>query len=86
MCEYRLETSKTKAINIHKNQWQFRNMEEEGDIIILDTGDRRNGNIKRREWHIFEYKNHKQRLMGYQDKSEGKFYPIVNAVTKAWFQ
>ena len=24
--------------------------------------------------------------MGYQDKSEGKVYPFVNAVTKAWIQ
>ena len=24
--------------------------------------------------------------MGYQDKSEGKVYPIVNTVTKVWIQ
>ena len=35
---------------------------------------------------MFEYKNHKQRIMGYQDESEGKVYPIVDAVTKAWIQ
>ena len=44
-------------------------MEEEGDIIIFDTGGGRNGTTKRRAWHVFEYKNHKQRLMGYQDKN-----------------
>ena len=61
-------------------------MEEEGYILIFDTGGDSNGNITRREWHVFEYKNHKQRLLGYQDKSKGKVYTIVNAVTKSWIQ
>ena len=61
-------------------------MGEEGDILIFDTSGGINGTITRRAWHIFEYKNHKQRLLGYQDKSEGKVYPIVNAVAKAQIQ
>ena len=32
---------------------------------------------------MFEYTNHQQELRGLQDKSKGKFYPIVNVVTKA---
>ena len=61
-------------------------MEERGDILIFYTGGVRNGNTARRAWHVFECKNHKQILLGYQDKSEGKLYPIFNAVTKAWIQ
>ena len=45
-------------------------MEEEGDILIFDTGGEINGTITRRAWNIFEYTNHEQRLMVYQDKSE----------------
>ena len=61
-------------------------MEEEGDIIIFDTGGGSNGTITRRVWHVFEYTDHKQILLGYQDKSEIKAYPIVNAAAKAWIQ
>ena len=53
---------------MQKSQEQSRHMEEEGYILIFDTGGDSNGNITRREWHVFEYKNHKQRLLGYQDK------------------
>ena len=61
-------------------------MEEEGGILISDVGCVRNYIITIIAWHVFEYKNHKQRIMGYQDESEGKVYPIVDAVTKAWIQ
>ena len=61
-------------------------MEEEGDILIFDIGGRRNGTTKIRSWHVFEYTNYKQRLIGYQDKNEGKVYPVVNALMKAWIQ
>ena len=61
-------------------------MEEGGDIIIFDTDGGSNATITRIEWHVFECTNNKQRLMGYQDKSEGKVYPIFNAVTEAWVQ
>ena len=71
---------------MQKSQDQYIHIKEEGDTRIFETGGVRNGIITRRAWNLFEYKNHKQRLMGHQDKSEGKVYPIVNAVTKAWFQ
>ena len=45
LCGSRLEINKTKAINIRKNQEQLIHMEEEGDILIFDTGDRRSGTI-----------------------------------------
>ena len=61
-------------------------MEEGGGILIFDTGGGRNNTTSRRAWHFFQYTNHKQRLLGYQDKSEGKVFPIFNAVTKAWIQ
>ena len=61
-------------------------MEEKGDIIIIDTCGGRNGTITIIAWHVFEYTNHKQRLLVYRDKSEVKVYPIVSAVTKAWIQ
>ena len=59
-------------------------MEEEENILIFDTGGGRNGTITRRAWHVFKYKNNKQILLRFQDKSEGKVYSIVNAVKKAW--
>ena len=59
-------------------------MEEEGYILIFDISGGRNVTITKRAWHVFEYTNHTHILMGYQDKSEGKVYPIVNTVTKAW--
>ena len=68
LCEYRLETSKTKARNMQKSQDQYIHIKEEGDKRIFETGGVRNGIITRRAWNLFEYKNHKQRLMGYQDK------------------
>ena len=71
---------------MHKSKEQSRHVEEEYGILIFDTGGGSNGTTKRRTWHVFEYKNHIQRLLGYQDKSEGKMYPIFNAVTKAWIQ
>ena len=61
-------------------------MEGEGDILIFDTGGGRNVTITRISCNFFEYKNHKQRLLGYKYKSEGKVYPIINAVTKALIQ
>ena len=61
-------------------------MEEEGGILIFDTSGGMNGIITIRAWHLFEHTNHKQRLRVYQDKSEGKLYPIVNAVMKALTQ
>ena len=61
-------------------------MEEEDDIIIFDTGGGSNGTTTRIAWHLSEYKNHKQRLLEYQDKSERNVYPIVNAGKKAWIQ
>ena len=61
-------------------------MEDEGDILIFDAGGRRNGNITRRAWHVFYYTNHKQILLGCQDKSEGKVYPLIKSVTKSWIQ
>ena len=61
-------------------------MEEEGDILIFDTGGGNNWTITRRVWHVFEYINNKQRLLGYQDKIEGGFYLVVNSVTKEWIQ
>ena len=54
----------------------YRKFEEEGDILIFDTGGGRNYNTLRRVWHVFEFNNHKQRLLGYQDKSEGKVYTL----------
>ena len=61
-------------------------MEEEGGILIFGTDGGSNYTITRRAWCVFKYKNHKQRLLGYQDKSEEKVYPIINSVTKAWIQ
>ena len=61
-------------------------MEEEGDILIFDTGGGNNWTITRRVWHVFEYINNKQRLLGYQNKIEGGFYLVVNSVTKEWIQ
>ena len=61
-------------------------MEEEGDIPIFETSDGSNGTITIIAWPVFEYKNHKQRLLVYQDKSEVKVRQIFNAVKKAWIQ
>ena len=61
-------------------------MEEESDILIFDTGGGRNGTTTRREWRVFEYTNHKQRILGYQDNGRVKVYPIVNAVPKPWIR
>ena len=57
-------------------------MEEQGDILIFDTGGGSIGTIAIRARYLFEYTNQKQRLLEYQDKSEVKVYPIVNAVMK----
>ena len=43
-------------------------------------------NHKKRAWHVLLHTNNQQELRGYQDKSKGKVYPIVNAVTKAWIR
>ena len=48
-------------------------MDEEDDILIFYKGGERNGTIKIIVWHVLEYKNHKQGLLGYHDKSEQKF-------------
>ena len=61
-------------------------MEEEGDIVIFDTGGGRNGTTTRISWHLSEYKNHKHRHLVYQDKLDRNVNPIVNAGTKAWIQ
>ena len=81
-----VSNQKNKARNMHKSKEQSRHVEEEYGILIFDTGGGSNGTTKRRTWHVFEYKNHIQRLLGYQDKSEGRVYLIFNAVTKAWIQ
>ena len=61
-------------------------MEEEGDILILDTVGGINGTTTRIELYLFEYTNHKHRLLGYQYKSEVRLYPIVKVVKKVWIQ
>ena len=61
-------------------------MDGEVDIIIFETCGGRNFTITRRARHVFKYTNHKQRLLGYQDKIKGKVYPIVNSITKACIQ
>ena len=71
---------------MQKSQEQCRHMEKENDILIFDTVGGRNYNTTKRAWHVFEYTNHEYRLLVYQDKIEGKLYPIVNAVIKAWIQ
>ena len=86
LCKSRSSISKTNARNMQKIQKKSRHMEEEGDILIFDIVSGRDGTITRRLCYVFEYKNHKQRLLGYQDKSKGKVYTIVNAVTKSWIQ
>ena len=35
---------------------------------------------------MFKLKTCQQELFGYQDKSKGKVYPIVNEVTKDWIK
>ena len=55
-------------------------MEDEGYILIFDTCGGINGTVTRIAWYVFEYKNHRKKLLGYHDKSEGKLYPIVNDV------
>ena len=71
---------------MQKSQEQYRDMEDEGDILIFDTGVGRNGITIRIAWHLSENKIHKQRLLGYQDKSKRNVYPIVNTGAKAWIQ
>ena len=71
---------------MQKGQELCMRMEKENDILIFDTVGGRNYNTTKRAWHVFEYTNHKQRLLVYQDKIKGKVYPIVHAVTKAWIQ
>ena len=61
-------------------------MLQQGYILIFDTGGGRNGNITRRSWYVFEYKNHKLGILVYHDKIEVKVYPIVNSMDKAWIQ
>ena len=61
-------------------------MDVEGDILIFYTGGGRNETTTRIACHLSEYKHHKQRLLGYQDKSKRNVYHIVNAGTKAWIQ
>ena len=68
LCESSLSIRETKARNNQKSQEQSGYMKEEDDILIFDTGGGRNGTTTRIVWHVFEYKNHKQRLLGYQDK------------------
>ena len=55
LCGSRISISKTKARNIQNVQNQYRHIEEEGDILIYTTGGVRNGTIKIRAWHFFEY-------------------------------
>ena len=50
---------------MQKSKEKFINMEEKGDVLIFDTGGGRNVTITRIAWNVFEYKNHKQRLLGY---------------------
>ena len=71
---------------MQKIQEQYRDMEEEGDILIFYTGCGRNGTTIRIAWYLSEYKNNKQRILGYSDKIERNVYPIVNAGKKAWIQ
>ena len=71
---------------MQKSQEQYRDMEEEGDILIFDTGGGRSGTTTRIALHLSEYKIHKQRLLRYKNKSERNVYPIVNTGTKAWIQ
>ena len=65
LCESRLAIIKTKERNLHKSVEQSRHMEEEGDILIFDTGGERNRITTRRAWNVFEGKYHKQILLGY---------------------
>ena len=41
---------------MHKSQEQYRDMEEEGDILIFDTGSGMNGITTIIAWHLSEYK------------------------------
>ena len=50
--------------------------------INFDTGRGQNENITKRAWHVFDHTNHQQELFGYQDKSKGEVYPLVDSVTK----
>ena len=61
-------------------------MKEEGGILIFETGGLIIETNTRKAWCVFEYTSHKKKQLGYQDKSEGKSYPIVNTVTKVWIQ
>ena len=53
---------------MQKSQEQSRHMEEDGDILIFDTGGGSNGTMTKRVCHVFEYKIHKQVLLEYQYK------------------
>ena len=63
LCDSRLSIIKTKTKDIQKIQEQTRHMKRDGDILIFDKCG------AKRLWHIFEYRNHKQILLGYQDKN-----------------
>ena len=71
---------------MQKSQEQYRDVEEEGDILIFDTGGERTESTIIIAWHLYEYKIHKQRLLVYQDKSKRNVYPIFNAGAKAWIR
>ena len=36
--------------------------DKEKDVLIFYTGGGRNGTVKKRVWHVFEYTNHKKTL------------------------
>ena len=60
--------------------------DEEKDVFIFDLVGGWNGNITKIAWYVFKYTHHQQELCGYQYKSNGKVFSIVNAVTKAWIK
>ena len=54
-----------------------KNIKNENDILIFDTGGGKNPTITKRAWTIFETTNHHQEIRGYQDNSSGKICKIV---------
>ena len=86
LCGSRISISKTKARNIQNVQNQYIHIEEEGDILIYTTGGVSNGTITIRAWQIFEYKNNKHWLLGYQDKVKEKCTPLIILWQKRGFK
>eukprot|EP00957_Ditylum_brightwellii_P155088 11805589-Ditylum_brightwellii.AAC.2 len=59
-------------------------MQDDRDILVVDTGSGRNSTVTKRAWHVFENTIQKHLIKGYGDSGEGKLdEPVIIVLNHA---